>query len=80
MDILRASDSIDALIERRATARDNANELEAMYAASARRHREKRRRANRALWYRYFADLADSLRARADEYDHRASALLEEGE
>ena len=55
-----------------------ANELQAMYEASARRHREKIRRQNRAAWFSHFSALADSLRASAEAYEARAEALLEE--
>ncbi len=54
--------------------------LEAMWEASARRDRERKRRQNRAAWFVYFCGLADSLRASADEFDRRAEALLEEPE
>ena len=37
---MRASDSIDALIERRTTAKSNANALEEMWNAGAARHRD----------------------------------------
>ena len=77
MDVARASDQIVALIEKRAGERNAANELRAMYAESARRHREKRRRENGAAWYSHFSALADSLRRSAEEYERRAERLLE---
>ena len=78
MDLARAGDQIDQLIEKRSGERDASNELQAMYEASARRHREKIRRQNRAAWFSHFSALADSLRASAEAYEARAEALLEE--
>jgi hypothetical protein len=46
MDVERASDQIDALIERRAKERSKANEEEAFFKVRDRRDREKRRREN----------------------------------
>lgn len=79
MDLLRASDSIDALIERRATQRENANALEEMYAESTRRHRERIRREHAAQWYEYEMLLAENHRQLSEEHEARALALLEEG-
>jgi hypothetical protein len=81
VDVARASDQIDRLIERRAGERGAANELQAMYADSAKRHRERKRRENGAAWFAHFSALADSLRRNAEEYERRAERLLkaEEG-
>ncbi len=68
------------MIERRAREVAKANALEEMWEASARRHREKRRRENAALWYSHFSALADSLRRGAEEFERRAAALLEDAE
>ena len=78
MDVEQASVQIEVLIARRATQRDAANELEEMWKASERGHRERLRRENRAAWYAFYSRLADSLRARADDYDRRAEALCSE--
>ncbi len=43
MDVARASDQIDALIERRATQRDKANAVENLWAMSEKRHRARLR-------------------------------------
>ena len=67
-----------ALVERRAREKSSANELAEAWKASERAFRERSRRRIRAAWYAYHADLADSLRERADEHDARAVALLEE--
>ena len=77
MDVARASDQIDALIARRAGERGAANELAAMYAESARRHRERRRREIRAEWYRHWSGLAESLRRSAEHFEEKAEKLLE---
>ena len=38
----------------------------------------RRREENRLTWCDYFGRLAASLRSRAEEYDHRAQALLKD--
>jgi hypothetical protein len=76
---LRASDSIDALIERRVREKSNANELEEMYAESTRRHREKIREANRWGWARFYERLAENHAKLAEENRKRAAELLEGG-
>jgi hypothetical protein len=38
----------------------------------------RRREENRLAWCDYFGRIAISLRSRAEEYDHRAQALLED--
>ena len=78
MDVAKAGDQIDRLIEKRAGERDAANELAEMYEASARRHRERKRRENGAAWYSHFSALASSLRRSAEEYERRAERLLED--
>lgn len=73
-----AEASIDRFIEQRSEQRDRSNALEEMWAASARRHREKLRRENRALWYEFHLRLADSHARIADENRAKAEALLAE--
>lgn len=73
MDV--ATEQLDRLIERRAGKEPDPDELEPSYAESVQRFHAHRRQQNRALWYAYFANLADCLRA--DEYERRAAALLE---
>ena len=53
------------------------DEREELWKESVRRYNARRREENRLLWCDYFAHLAGSLRARAEEYDHRAQALIE---
>ena len=79
MDLAKASDQIDALIEKR-TGRGEANDAEMMWKASVRKHNARLRRERRAEWFCYFSALADSLRRSADEFDAKASALLEESD
>jgi hypothetical protein len=71
------TDQLDKLIERRG--RDNPERPEeASYAESVRRYHARQRKEVRAQWYAYFCRLADSLRSRAEEYDRRAEALMED--
>ena len=80
MGLARASDEIDRLIEKRAAEREEANFEEMAWKESTRKHNAKLRRQHRAEWFAYFSNLADSLRRSADEFDARASALLEDDE
>jgi hypothetical protein len=41
-------------------------------------HNARRREENRLAWCDYFSHLASALRTRAEDYDHRAQALLED--
>jgi hypothetical protein len=50
---------------------------EEMWAESERRYAARQREVNRAAWCDYFSRLAGSLRARAEEYDHRVQALMD---
>ncbi len=77
MDVARASDQIDALLDKRAAGREEATVAEEAWKSSVRRHNAKLRRQRRGEWYCYFAALADSLRASADHYERRALELLE---
>lgn len=78
MDVVRASASVDELIERRAQERSNANEIAQMWAESVVRDREKRRRENRAAWYSYHLMLAENHRLLFEEHEAKALALLED--
>jgi hypothetical protein len=80
VDVARASDQIDALIDKRAVARAGANFEEMAWKASVRRHHQKLQRARRAEWFEFYYRLASSLRRSAEEFDRRAEQLLlEEG-
>jgi len=68
---------IDAMIERRSRQKDPDEESE-MWRESVKRYNARRREENCREWCNYFCRLAGSLRARAEEYDHRAQALLQD--
>jgi hypothetical protein len=72
----RAEAELDAFIERRSRQKDP-EEVSEAWQESTRRYNTRRRGANRLAWQNYFSRLAGSLRARAEEYDHRAQALME---
>ena len=55
-----------------------ANELEEFWRASEIRVEKKRREENKNAWIDYFEHLAHSCRKRAEEYDAKAEALLED--
>ncbi len=84
MDEVRASDQIDALIERRTRDARKAGQggeaLEEMWRASECRERERRRRRNAALWYEFHMRLCEAHAAISREHEARALALLEEPE
>ena len=70
---------LDALIQRRARKGDvDPDEAEEIWKESVRRYSARRREENRREWCGYFERLAACLRARAEEYDHRAQMLMEE--
>jgi hypothetical protein len=78
VDVMRASASIDELIEKRAREKSTANELEAMYRESCRRHQDKQRRANRWECVRFFDRMSQSRARMSEDYQRRAEQLLEE--
>ena len=78
MDVARASDQIDALIEKRVRQSKEANAEEERWKASARKHNAKIRRRYRAEWFCYWSALADSMRASAERFEEKARALLED--
>jgi hypothetical protein len=67
---------LNAMIERRARQKDPDEEHE-LWQESVRRYNAKRREENRLAWCDYFSHLAGTLRARAEDYDHRSRALME---
>ena len=80
MDIARGEMvemELDAMVERRSRKKDpdEANEL---WQESVRRYYARKSEENRLAWCDYFSHLASALRTRAEEYDHRAQALLED--
>jgi hypothetical protein len=75
----KAEAPLDAFIERRSRKGEaDRDEQEELWKESVRRYNARRREENRLAWCDYFSRLAGSLRARADEYERRARALLEE--
>ncbi len=80
MDVAKASDQLDALIEKRAAGRVEATASEMAWKASVRRHYERLRQQHRFEWFCYWSALADSLRRSAEVYDRKAERLLEDGE
>ena len=80
MDIARGEmveKELNAIIERRARLKVPAEEHE-LWQESVRRYNHRKREENRLAWCDYFEQLASCLRMRAEEYDHRARALLED--
>ena len=81
MDIARGEmveRELDAMIERRSRREPDPEEASELWQESVRRYNARRREANRIAWCDYFERLATSLRSRAEEYDDRAQALLED--
>ncbi len=72
----RAEKSIDEFINARSKGKEEANELAEMWAASERRHQEKRRRENVAAWKEFHLRTAEGLERTAASLaaDHRARA------
>jgi hypothetical protein len=68
---------LNAMIERRSRQKDPEEASEA-WQESVRRYNVRRREENRLAWCDYFERLSACLRARAEEYDHRAQMLMEE--
>jgi hypothetical protein len=67
---------LNRLIERRSRQKDPEEESKA-WQESVRRYNARRREENRLAWCNYFERLSACLRARAEEYDRRAQALME---
>ena len=81
MDVARGElveAELDRLIEKRSSKEMDPDEREELWKESVRRYNARRREENRREWGDYFCRLAGFLRARADEYDHRARALSED--
>lgn len=83
MDLEQAEASINQLIERQARKGEtDPDEADPTYMESVRRYNAARRRANRALWYGYHLDRAESLRRTMSEliarHEAAADRLLEE--
>ena len=83
MDTVRAEmieKELDTLITRRHDRRvveEGERPTEEAWMESERRHALKRQEENRLAWCDYFCHIAGTLRARAEEYDRRATKLRE---
>jgi hypothetical protein len=83
VDVARA-DTIDAeldrLIRKQASQdrRPDPDEQEELWKESVRRYNARRQEENCLAWCESFMHLAARPRSRAEEYDHRAQALLED--
>jgi hypothetical protein len=77
VDVERASDQIDILIERRHL-RANAEQrhIEVLWKESTRRERDKRRRENAEAWYGHHEHMRELHSSLAAEHEARARALL----
>ena len=65
------------LVEKRSSREIDADERDELWKASVAAYNARRREENRLAWCDYFGRIAACLRSRAEEYDHRAQALLE---
>jgi hypothetical protein len=80
VDIARgemAEKELDAMIERRSCQKDLDEEHE-LWQECVRRYNIRRSDENSRGWCDFFYHLAGALRLRAQEYDERARALLED--
>ena len=68
---------LNRLIERRADATPDPDELEESYMESVRRHRAKRRKENRAAWHAFHLDQAERARRTLEALitHHEAQAM-----
>jgi hypothetical protein len=77
-DAEMAEKQLDAMMQRRARKGEvGPDEAEEIWKESVRRYNARRREENRREWCGYFERLAACLRARAEEYDHRAQMLMD---
>jgi hypothetical protein len=80
MDVARR-DTVEVELNRliqKCSARDiDPGERNELWKTSVAAYNARRREENRLAWCDYFERLAACLRARAEEYDHRAQILME---
>jgi hypothetical protein len=69
---------LNRLIEKRSSRETDPDERDELWKASVAAYNARRREEHRRQWCDYFRRIATSLRSRAEEYDHRAQALLED--
>ena len=74
-----ADPELTRTIERRSR-QDEADpdEQSELWRQSVAHYNARKREEHRRQWCDYFGRIATSLRSRAEEYDHRAQALLED--
>jgi hypothetical protein len=72
-----AEASLDQFIERRAREKADANRIEEGWAISERRHRERRRGANRQEWREYEMHMARLHASLSEEHRAKAERLIE---
>ncbi len=76
----RVEAELDAFVLKRSREREEANAVEAAWAESERRVREKRRQANRKAWIDYFGHMNRLyLSLAADHADRRSRLMAESG-
>jgi hypothetical protein len=81
MDVTRGEmveAELNRFIEKRSARKIDPDEQEELWKESVRRYNARRQEENRLAWCNYFGRIATSLRSRAEEYDDRARALLED--
>lgn len=66
---------LNNLIERRASQREDADELEESWKESARQYHGEIREANRWAWISYYRRLSESFRRQSEECAGKAAAL-----
>ena len=69
---------VNGLMEKRSSRETDPDERDELWKASVAAYNARRREENRLAWCDYFGRIAASLRSRAEEYEHRARALLED--
>ncbi len=77
---MEATDQLDALIQRRATGTEAANERERIWKRGLEAHHAEHQEANRHRWVAYFKTLARNHAALAEENERRAADLVEREE
>ena len=79
-DLEKAEQQIDQFIERRARERADANKEEEFWLEQERRHRERRREANRRAWLDFYEHMnLLHLGLAAEHADKRSRLLAESG-
>jgi hypothetical protein len=69
---------LNRLMQMRSSRETEPDERDELWKASVAAYNARRREENRLAWCGYFGRIAISLRSRAEDYDNRAQALLED--